>query len=96
MGDGQVPLGATHGREARCCGGDWRRRALHTWGGAAGVSGGHTAPLAPFASVERFPGAIFATARSGNPEATSTDLARASEALGLFVGDTVACLDRNG
>jgi hypothetical protein len=32
-------------------------------------------------------------ARSGLPVATSTDSARASEALGLFVGDTVACLD---
>jgi hypothetical protein len=40
--------------------------------------------------------AIAEIARSGNPEATSSDSARASEALGLFVGDTVACLDRNG
>jgi hypothetical protein len=31
-----------------------------------------------------------------DPAATSTDLARAFEALGLFVGDTVAGLDRNG
>jgi hypothetical protein len=31
-----------------------------------------------------------------DPEATSTDLARASEALGLFISDTVACLHRNG
>jgi hypothetical protein len=40
--------------------------------------------------------AIAEIARSGNPEATSSDSARAFEALGLFVGDTVACLDRNG
>jgi hypothetical protein len=26
-------------------------------------------------------------------EATSTDLARASEAFGFFISDTVACLD---
>jgi hypothetical protein len=29
----------------------------------------------------------------GYPEATSTDSARASKALSLFIGDTVACLD---
>jgi hypothetical protein len=29
-------------------------------------------------------------------EATSTDLARASEAFDFFISDTVACLDRNG
>jgi hypothetical protein len=41
------------------------------------------------------PGAIFARARSGNPEVTSSDSARASEALSLFIGNAVACLDRN-
>jgi hypothetical protein len=30
------------------------------------------------------------------PEATSTDLARASEALGLFISNAVACLGGNG
>jgi hypothetical protein len=38
--------------------------------------------------------AIAEIARLGYREATSTDSARASEAL-LFIGDTVACLDRN-
>jgi len=32
-------------------------------------------------------------ARSGYPEATWTDLASASEALGLFISNAVACLD---
>jgi hypothetical protein len=35
-------------------------------------------------------------ARSGYPEATSTDSACPFEALGLFISDTVARLDRNG
>jgi hypothetical protein len=46
--------------------------------------------------VREHRGANAKIARSANPEATSTDSARASEALGLFVGDTVSCLDRNG
>ena len=49
--------------------------------------------LSACASIES---AIAEIARSGYPEATSTGSACASEALGFFVGDTVACLDRNG
>ncbi|MGC1345292.1 MAG: hypothetical protein WA863_04145, partial [Methyloceanibacter sp.] len=37
--------------------------------------------------------AIAEFARSGYPEATSTGLDRASEALGLFISNAVACLD---
>jgi hypothetical protein len=37
--------------------------------------------------------AIAEIARLGYPEATSTDLARAAGALGLFISDTVAYLD---
>jgi hypothetical protein len=44
----------------------------------------------------RIESAIAEIARSGYPEATSTDLARAFEALGLFISHAVACLDRNG
>jgi hypothetical protein len=40
--------------------------------------------------------AIAEIACSGYPKAMSTDSTRASEALGLFVGDTVARLDRTG
>ena len=32
----------------------------------------------------------------GLPGGDFDDSARASEALGLFIGDTVACLDRDG
>ena len=46
--------------------------------------------LSACASIES---AIAEIARSGNPEATSSDSAHASEALGLFISDTVACLD---
>jgi hypothetical protein len=35
-------------------------------------------------------------ARSGYPEVRSEDKKRAVEALGLFISDTVACLDRHG
>ena len=40
--------------------------------------------------------AITEIARSGDPAATSTNSARASEALCLFISNAVACLDRNG
>ena len=35
-------------------------------------------------------------ARSGYPEVRSEDKKRAVEALGLFISDTVACLDGHG
>jgi hypothetical protein len=43
--------------------------------------------------VREYRGANAKIARSGYPEATSTDLDRASEALGLFISNAVACLD---
>jgi hypothetical protein len=46
--------------------------------------------LSVCASIRR---ATAEIARLGYPEATSTDLARASEAFGFFISDTVACLD---
>jgi hypothetical protein len=49
--------------------------------------------LSVCASIES---AIAEIAHSGYPEATSTGSACASQALCLFVGDTVACLDRDG
>ena len=49
---------------------------------------GRRLELSLFASIES---AIAEIARS--PAATSTNSARASEALGLFISDTVACLD---
>jgi len=52
--------------------------------------GGKTVGLSACASIES---AIAEIACSGNPEATSTDLDRASEALGLYISTAVACLD---
>jgi hypothetical protein len=40
--------------------------------------------------------AIAEIAGSGYPEAPSSDSARASEPIGLFISNAVACLDRNG
>jgi hypothetical protein len=40
--------------------------------------------------------AIAEIARSGYPEATSSDSARASEALGLFISNAVGCLTATG
>jgi hypothetical protein len=35
-------------------------------------------------------------ARSGYSEAADEDPLRAAEAVGLFISDTIACLDRTG
>jgi hypothetical protein len=43
--------------------------------------------------VRQYRGANAKIARSGYPEATSTDSARGSQALGLFISNAVAFLD---
>jgi len=55
--------------------------------------GGKTAAMTRTERVREYRGANAKIARSGYPEATSTDLDRASEALGLFISNAVACLD---